>query len=384
MSRLMAINQITSKNLLDLESALCHEDDSAIIYNIQTNQILLANTLACKNLGYMKNEIIGADISAIISNKFSPIKTQESKHVNKISIEICQFIAKSGFSFIAERKIRKMKIDKQTYHLVCFKDLVEIVTDSSIKNETKGLIPFYKKILNINQEVLCVNQDMFFKNMVYSLSNKLNVRWVMICKLIQSQGTNKSQVLSMWDQSKFQSEIVYDLKGTPCEKAYKTKEVFFCNKDVIKIFPKDLLAIDWGVESYLGVPILSDKGDPLGVLVAMDDKPMQENQYMENRAIMELFSLRCSNEIILDSNKHKIEFSQPLKSRLESSKKYKSLSKREFEVFKYLASGLSSKSIAEKIAVTLPTVKFHLKNIYKKLDIKGRKGVLELYAQYVQ
>ena len=124
--------------------------------------------------------------------------------------------------------------------------------------------------------------------------------------------------------------------------------------------------------------------DSLGVLVAMDDKPMQENQYMENRAIMELFSLRCANEIILDSNKHKIEFFQPLKSRLESSKKYKSLSKREFEVFKYLASGLSSKSIAEKIAVTLPTVKFHLKNIYKKLDIKGRKGVLELYAQYVQ
>ena len=150
-------------------------------------------------------------------------------HGNKISIEICQFIAKSGFSFIAERKIREMKIDKQTYHLVCFKDLVEIVTDSSIKNETKGLIPFYKKILNINQEVLCVNQDMFFKNLVYSLSNKLNVRWVMICKLIQSHDSQKSQILSLWDQSKFQSEIVYDLKGTPCEKAYKTNEVIFCD-----------------------------------------------------------------------------------------------------------------------------------------------------------
>ena len=74
MSRLMSINQITSKNLLDLESALCHEDDSAIIYNIQTNQILLANTLACKNLGYMKNEIIGSNINAIISNNFLPSK----------------------------------------------------------------------------------------------------------------------------------------------------------------------------------------------------------------------------------------------------------------------------------------------------------------------
>ena len=71
MNKCVAINEITSKNLLDLESALSHEDDSAIILNIQTNQILLANTLACKNLGYMKNEIIGSDINAIISNKFS-------------------------------------------------------------------------------------------------------------------------------------------------------------------------------------------------------------------------------------------------------------------------------------------------------------------------
>ena len=202
--------------------------------------------------------------------------------------------------------------------------MAEIVNDSGIKKETKGLIPLYEKILDINQEVLCVNQDMFFKNMVYSLSNKLNVRWVMICKLIQSQGPQKSQILSLWDKSKFQSEIVYDLKGTPCEKAYKAKEVFFCNKDVIKIFPKDLLAIDWGVESYLGVPILSDKGDPLGVLVAMDDKPMQENQYMENRAIMELFSLRCANEIILDGYRQQKEFTQPLKKQLESSPKWRS------------------------------------------------------------
>ena len=150
------------------------------------------------------------------------------------------------------------------------------------------------------------------------------------------------------------------------------------------MFPKDLLANDWGIESYLGVPILSDKGDPLGFLIAMDDKPIQENQYMEYRAIMQFFSRRCVNEIILDANKHKIDFTQPLKNRLESSKKYKSLSKREFEVFEYLASGLSSKSIAKKISVTLPTVKFHLKNIYRKLDLKGRKGVLKLYAQYNQ
>ena len=231
MNKFAAINKITSKNFLDLESALSHEEDSAIVVNIQTNQILLANTLACKTLGYMKNEIIDSDLSNIVSKSFSPIKIEDPKDGKKKSI-LCQFITKSGFSFIAERKNREIKIDNQTCQLICFKDLVAIVSDSGIKKETKGLMSLYKKILDINQEVLCVNQDMFFKNMVYSLSNKLNVRWVMICKLIQSHGSKKSKILSLWDQSKFQSEIVYDLKGTPCEKAYKTNEVFFCNKGI--------------------------------------------------------------------------------------------------------------------------------------------------------
>ena len=229
MNKCVAINEITSKNLLDLESALSHEDDSAIILNIQTNQILLANTLACKTLGYMKNEIIDSDLSNIVSKSFSPIKIEDPKDGKKKSI-LCQFITKSGFSFIAERKNREIKIDNQTCQLICFKGLAEIFSDSGIKKATEELIPFYKKILEINEEVLCVNQDMFFKNMVYSLANKLNVRWVMICKLIQLHGPKKSKILSLWDQSRFQSEIVYDLKGTPCEKAYTTKEVFFCNK----------------------------------------------------------------------------------------------------------------------------------------------------------
>ena len=88
MYKLVKINEVTSENLLDLESALNHEDDSVIIVNIQTNQILLANTLACETLGYMKSEIIGSDLNTIFSKSFSPIKTQDPKHNNKITIEL--------------------------------------------------------------------------------------------------------------------------------------------------------------------------------------------------------------------------------------------------------------------------------------------------------
>ena len=60
----------------------------------------------------------------------------------------------------------------------------------------------------------------------------------------------------------------------------------------------------------------------------------------------------------------------------------KPLTKRELEIFNHLISGVSDKHMAEKLAVTLPTIKFHLQNIYKKSGVNGRKGVLKIISSY--
>ena len=60
----------------------------------------------------------------------------------------------------------------------------------------------------------------------------------------------------------------------------------------------------------------------------------------------------------------------------------KSLTKRELEVFSNLLSGMSDKDMSEKMAVSLPTIKFHLQNIYKKSGVNGRKGVLKIISSY--
>jgi DNA-binding NarL/FixJ family response regulator len=60
----------------------------------------------------------------------------------------------------------------------------------------------------------------------------------------------------------------------------------------------------------------------------------------------------------------------------------KPLTKRELEIFSHLVSGMSDKRISEELAVTVPTIKFHLQNIYKKSGINGRKGVLKLIYSY--
>ncbi len=48
------------------------------------------------------------------------------------------------------------------------------------------------------------------------------------------------------------------------------------------------------------------------------------------------------------------------------------LSTREIDVLTALTEGLSDKAISEKLFISLPTVRFHLKNIYAKLHVNSR------------
>ena len=48
------------------------------------------------------------------------------------------------------------------------------------------------------------------------------------------------------------------------------------------------------------------------------------------------------------------------------------LSDRELEIVGLIAGGMSNSEIAEKLVVTVGTVKWHLNNIYGKLDVRSR------------
>jgi LuxR family maltose regulon positive regulatory protein len=48
------------------------------------------------------------------------------------------------------------------------------------------------------------------------------------------------------------------------------------------------------------------------------------------------------------------------------------LSERELEILRLMAGGMSNQDIAQKVVVTVGTVKWHLNNIYGKLDVRSR------------
>ncbi|CAH0994079.1 HTH-type transcriptional regulator MalT [Emticicia aquatica] len=53
------------------------------------------------------------------------------------------------------------------------------------------------------------------------------------------------------------------------------------------------------------------------------------------------------------------------------------LSKRELEVLHLMSTGLSNQEIAEKLFVSLNTIKTHASNLFEKLDVKRRTQAIE-------
>lgn len=48
------------------------------------------------------------------------------------------------------------------------------------------------------------------------------------------------------------------------------------------------------------------------------------------------------------------------------------LSERELEILQLIAAGQSNKELAERLVLTVGTVKWHLNNIYSKLNVRSR------------
>lgn len=53
------------------------------------------------------------------------------------------------------------------------------------------------------------------------------------------------------------------------------------------------------------------------------------------------------------------------------------ISQREYDVLQLMSEGLSNQEIADKLFISLPTVKTHAANLYMKLDVKRRTQAVQ-------
>ncbi len=146
----------------------------------------------------------------------------------------------------------------------------------------------------------------------------------------------------------------------------KNKEIFIYGLSMaallflLKFFEAHFIVLNYRLELFVGaIAILFTV---LGIWLALKlVKPKPGSIQVETRIVEK--EVYINNPAPLEINQQEIE-------RL-------GISKRELEVLKLMASGLSNEEIAGQLFVSLNTVKTHTSNIFLKLDVKRRTQAIE-------
>jgi PAS domain S-box-containing protein len=133
--------------------------------------------------------------------------------------------------------------------------------------------------------------DEFFKTLVRHLASALGVQHSMVAEFVTD---TRVRALAYWQGDRIVPDLEYDLVGTPCEDVARGGLCHYPT-GVARRFPTDLPLAEMGIESYLGVPLISPDGQNLGHLCVFDPKPMPAEP--RNLLIFRIFAARAATEL---------------------------------------------------------------------------------------
>ncbi|MFO1077163.1 MAG: sigma 54-interacting transcriptional regulator [Planctomycetota bacterium] len=134
--------------------------------------------------------------------------------------------------------------------------------------------------------------DDFFRALVRNLSLALRASHVFVSELLAQR--TRVRTLALWGLGAFHENFDYDLDGTPCEDVIRGS---LCHhpRGVADRFPRDEPLRQLGIQSYLGVPLLDQRGQVLGHLAVLDTSPMPDEP--QRLSILDIFAARASAEL---------------------------------------------------------------------------------------
>ena len=134
--------------------------------------------------------------------------------------------------------------------------------------------------------------DDFLNSIVIDLASILHAEHTFIGQL--SDNNTRMDTVSYCVNGELVDNLTYPLLGTPCANV-TGKEICVYGDGVASLFPDDKMLADFGIEGYVGVPLWSANGLPLGIIVSLFTSPIKDPNFAE--AILQLFANRASNEI---------------------------------------------------------------------------------------
>jgi PAS domain S-box-containing protein len=114
--------------------------------------------------------------------------------------------------------------------------------------------------------------DEFFQSLVRNLAQAMDTHYAFVAQFV---GPQRVRTLAFWLRDHISENVEWDLPGTPCEDVVRGNLCHHPAK-VKDLFPNDKPLVDWGIESYLGVPLRNSRSEHLGHLAVFDERPLPE------------------------------------------------------------------------------------------------------------
>jgi diguanylate cyclase (GGDEF)-like protein/PAS domain S-box-containing protein len=150
-----------------------------------------------------------------------------------------------------------------------------------------------KILREISHALSAITGDAFFRVLVLNLTRALGVAYALIGEVTDA-GCRAVRTVAVGLDGKLADNFVYKLDGTPCENVVD-KEVCFYTHGVQQLFPDDRMLAEMGIESYVGSPLFDSRGNPLGILVLLDRKPLADPEHAQS--ILKICAARASAEL---------------------------------------------------------------------------------------
>lgn len=133
-------------------------------------------------------------------------------------------------------------------------------------------VEFSRIVVELSNATSSKIGDEYFNSVVQHLAESLNMDIVFIGEL--TSNATQVRTRSMWADNQIVDNIIYDLADTPCDHV-AGKEACVYHNNVQYAFPKDIMLQEMGIESYMGAPLFSTTGKPLGLIVVLNTQPIK-------------------------------------------------------------------------------------------------------------
>ncbi len=134
----------------------------------------------------------------------------------------------------------------------------------------------------------------YFRSVVQFIAGEVGADIAFIGEL---QGvTRQVRTVTVFHQDRLADNFEYNLQDTPCDNVVGKGACFYPD-GVQKLFPKDTMLVDMGMQSYAGIPLSTSGGKPLGLLATLGNRPMLAADRDRIITLLQIFAGRVAAEL---------------------------------------------------------------------------------------